>query len=273
MSNLNRALGAARVADYQSSAYAALYLDRMQPVLQAESVAGGGATGYLLTNETGRHLALWMSFEDIIRVADLKTRASRFARVRDEARARDDEPVVITDYLKPGLEELASLLPPALGRRLIAWAQRTGRLRAWNVGMHIQTSSVLGFVLVRSIAWLKPWRPMSFRFAAEQAHIEDWLARIREAARRDLRLALEIAACAGLIKGYGDTHRLGMANFLALMDALIDNPVSADPLAQAGALASARAAALADPEGRALAKNLGRPPMGGKPVVWLSKAN
>src|SRR2546421_13096262 len=108
--------------------------------------------------EVGRHLALWMSYEDIIRVADLKTRASRFERVRKEVGAKSGEPVVVIDYLKPGVEEFASLLPSFLGRNLLSWAERNGKLDAYNVGMHIKTSSVLGYLLVRSLAWLKPWR-------------------------------------------------------------------------------------------------------------------
>ena len=35
-----------------------------------------------LTAEAARYLALWMSYEDVIRVADLKTRPERFAKVR-----------------------------------------------------------------------------------------------------------------------------------------------------------------------------------------------
>ena len=46
-----------------------------------------GARRRLLA-ETARHLALWMTYEDTIRVADLKTRATRFERVRGEVRRR-----------------------------------------------------------------------------------------------------------------------------------------------------------------------------------------
>jgi indolepyruvate ferredoxin oxidoreductase beta subunit len=204
-----------------------------------------------------------MSYEDIIRVADLKTRASRFERVRKEAGARDGEPVVVIDYLKPGVEEFASLLPPSLGRALTAWAQKNGKLDAYNVGMHVKTSGVFGFLLMRAMAWLKPWRPRSYRFQEEQQLIERWLARVREAAARSAPLALEIAECARLIKGYGDTHRRGKANFLAILDALVDNPATADPAEQARAIRKARDAALADPEGKALGGALG------KPVTWL----
>jgi indolepyruvate ferredoxin oxidoreductase beta subunit len=247
-------LGAARLRDYQGEAYARLYLERLATLGDAEAE---------LVGEAGRQLALWMSYEDIVRVADLKTRAARFARVRQEVGAKDHEPVVVVDYLKPGIEELASLLPPSLGRRLLAWAQRRGKLDAYNVGMHVKTSGVFGYLLVRALAWLKPWRPHSLRYAEEQALIERWLAAVRDAAPRSSALALEIVACAGLLKGYGETHRRGRSNFLAILDALVDNPPTADPGAQATAIRKAREAALADPEQKALEKTLG------KPVTWL----
>jgi hypothetical protein len=47
------------------------------------------------------------------------------------------------------------------------------------------------------------------------------------------------------------------------MDALVENPPTTDARAQAQAIRKAREAALADPEGQALEKQLGRP------VVWL----
>jgi indolepyruvate ferredoxin oxidoreductase beta subunit len=247
-------LGAARLQDYQGEGYAKLYLDR---------VASLGEADAKLVGETARELALWMSYEDIIRVADLKTRRARFARVRREAAAEVGEPVSVIDYLKPGVEEFASLLPPALGRRLLAWAERSGKLDAFNVGMHVKTSGIAGYLLVRSLAWLKPWRPRSLRYAEEQALIERWLAAVRAAAPRHTGLALEIAACAGLLKGYGETHRRGKASFLAILDALVENPATADPAAQAAAIRKAREAALADPEHQALERTLGRP------VTWL----
>jgi indolepyruvate ferredoxin oxidoreductase beta subunit len=247
------ALGIARLKDYQGDAYAALFEERMQPFLSDEKLAA----------EVARHLAVWMSYEDIVRVADLKTRASRFARVRKEVGAKPGEPVVVVDYLKPGVEEFASLLPPSLGERLVRWATARGKLDAYNVGMHVKTSGVFGYLLVRSLSWLKPWRPHSYRFREEQRLIERWLGHVAEAARRDAGLALEIAECARLVKGYGETHRRGKGNFLALLDALVENPPTANAQEQARAIRKAREAALADPEGKALGKQLG------KPVVWL----
>jgi len=129
--------------------------------------------------------------------------------------------------------------------------------------MHVKTSGVFGYLLVRALAWLKPWRPRSLRYAEEQALIERWLTAVRAAVPRSTALALEIAECAGLLKGYGETHRRGRGNFLAILGALVENPATDDPAAQAGAIRKAREAALADPEQKALEKTLGRP------VTWL----
>ena len=247
-------LGVERLKDYQGDAYAELFRQRIQSFKPIDPK---------LAAEVARQLALWMSYEDIVRVADLKTRASRFERVRREAGAREGEPVVVIDFLKPGIEEFASLLPYFFGKKLISWAERRGKLDAYNVGMHIKTSGVLGYLMVRSLAWLKPWRPHSYRYREEQQLIERWLTCVREAAARSPGLALEVAQCATLLKGYGETHRRGKANFLAILDALVENPASVDPAAQAKAIAKAREAALADPEGKALGDALG------KPVTWL----
>jgi len=170
---------------------------------------------------------------------------------------------VVIDFLKPGVEEFASVLPHFLGKKLISWAERRGKLDAYNVGMHIRTSGIFGYLLVRSLAWLKPWRPHSHRYQEEQALIERWLGCVAQAAKRDSGLAVEIAQCATLLKGYGDTHRRGKANFLALLDALVDHPPTDNPREQAAAIRKAREAALADPEGKSLSAALG------KPVVWL----
>ena len=248
------AIAAERLKDYQGERYAELYRTRLEPFLKTDPKVAA---------TVARHLATWMSYEDIIRVADLKTRASRFERVRREVGAKDDEPVVVIDYLKPGVEEFASVMPHFLGKRLVAWAERNGKLDAYNVGMHIRTSGIFGYLLVRSLAWLRPLRPYSYRYAEEQQLIERWLGMVADAAKRDAGLAYEVAECARLIKGYGETHRRGKGNFLAIADALIENPPTADAAEQAKAIRKAREAALADPEGKALGTTLG------KPVTWM----
>lgn len=255
--------GVARTLDYQDQAYADLFVDRVARILAAEKAAGGASSGFPLTNETGRLLALWMTYEDIVRVADLKTRRSRFERVRAEVGAQPDEPVVIVEYLKPGINEISDILPRALARPLRAWATR-GR-KSLNVGIHLKTSSVFGFLLLRTMAWLRPLRRMTSRYAEEQSRMESWLAAVEKAAAGDASLAFEVAQCARLVKGYGDTHHRGWSNFERIMATVVEGEPQLSAPERAAAIRKARLAALADAEGSALAKEIGD----AKPVVWL----
>ncbi|MHB8666343.1 MAG: indolepyruvate oxidoreductase subunit beta family protein [Burkholderiales bacterium] len=253
--------GVARAADFQDYDYAALYLDRLEPIANLEREQGA-AGAWTLTRETARFLALWMAYEDVVRVADLKSRRSRFARVRAEVQAKSGEPVHIIEYLKPGVEELAAMLPPRLSRRIIAWAEKRGLMHKLNIGLHVNSSSATGFLMLRLLAWLRPLRRSSARYAEEQALIERWLAAIAAAPAPEL--ALEIALCGRLIKGYGDTNRRAKANFLRIFDtlvdgaAMIDGAAEADAKARAQAVRAARESALADPEGKGLEATLAK---------------
>jgi indolepyruvate ferredoxin oxidoreductase beta subunit len=248
--------GVARCADFQDAAYATLYLDRLEPIARLDRDGGGGATGLRLTNETARFLALWMCYEDVIRVADLKSRRSRFERVRAEVQAKPDEPVHIIEYLKPGVEEVAAVLPRGLSAWLTRWAERRGLTHKLNVGMYVKTTSVFGFLTLRILASLRRLRRITGRYHEEQALIDRWLEAVRSAAARDRALALEVALCGRLIKGYGDTHRRGKGNFLRILDTIVSGGSFASDAERATAIRKAREAALADPEGRKLDQSL-----------------
>lgn len=245
--------GVARVADFQDRDYATLYLERLEPIARLDREQAGAGT-WTLTNETARFLALWMSYEDVIRVADLKSRRSRFERVRADVQAKPGEPVRIIEYLKPGVEEVAALLPSALSRRVVAWAEKRGLTHKLNIGLYVNTSSVTGFLMLRALAALRPLRRMSARYTEEQALIERWLRAIAAAPKAEL--ALEIALCGRLIKGYGETNRRAKASFLRIFDTLVEGGALADPAARAAAVRAAREGALADPEGRGLEATL-----------------
>ena len=245
--------GLRRTAAYQSADYARLYLDRLKPVLDADE---GAQAGGRLVGETARHLAVRMTFEDVIRVAEAKIAPERFARIRQDIGVAEDEPYRIVEFLKPGLEELCQVLPPTLARGILGWAERRKWRPHW--GMEIETTSLTGYLRFWALARLKRFRPRGHRYAQEQAAIEAWLALIAEAARRSADVAVEIAECARLIKGYGDTWQRGSANYAAI-EAQVIRPLLAGriPLRQgADAIASARTAALVDPEGEGLAKCL-----------------
>jgi indolepyruvate ferredoxin oxidoreductase beta subunit len=247
--------GIRRLASYQNEAYAQLYLDRLGSIHAADERAN--ASGKLL-RETARHLAVRMSYEDVIRVAQAKADPARLTRIAAEVQAKPGEPVHVVEFLKPGIEELCSVLPHSLARRILASAERRPRLARWHWGMEVTTTSVSGYLRVRLLAKLRRFRPRTYRYAEEQREIERWLGLIVEAAPLSSELAIEIADCARLIKGYGDTHKRGTGNYRLIEDHVI-RPALSGQLAlhkAADAVASARTAALLDPDGESLAKCL-----------------
>jgi indolepyruvate ferredoxin oxidoreductase beta subunit len=143
------ALGLARTTDYQDAAYGQLYLQRLQAVLAAEQQADpAGASGYATTHEVARWLALWMAFDDIVRVADLKSRASRWTRVVGEVKATEGDLLRVYDHFKPGVPEFAALLPPRWAVRLQRWdrARVMRGLLPWALPLKIGTHSVVGML-------------------------------------------------------------------------------------------------------------------------------
>jgi indolepyruvate ferredoxin oxidoreductase alpha subunit len=247
--------GVRRLIAYQDDAYARLYLDRLAPIRDADARAKAGGR---LMRETARHLAVRMSYEDVIRVAQAKTDPARFARISAEVDAKPGEPVKVFEFLKPGVEELCSMLPPSLARRILAFTEHREKLARFHWGMEVDTTSVSGYLRFRTLAALRRWRPRTYRYAEEQHEIEGWLGLIAQAAAQSAELALEIAECARLIKGYGDTHKRGTGNY-RLIETHVIRPALAGQIAArqaADAVASARTAALVDPDGESLAKCL-----------------
>lgn len=252
--------GVRRLIDYQGRRYAGLYLERLARVAALDDGAGAPGKAYALTRETARHLALWMSYEDAIRVAHLKTRAERMAQVRAESGAKPGEPVRIVEYLDPSVEEICAVLPPFVARPILALTARWKWLKRWRRPMEVRTDTVSGFLKLWLMARLRPLRPHTYRYAGEQELIARWLEAVMQVAPRDPRLALEVVQCARLIKGYGDTYARGRANFLRIFAALLEPALGAGAtgaLPPADRLRQAREAALADPEGVALAELLG----------------
>jgi indolepyruvate ferredoxin oxidoreductase beta subunit len=247
-------LGYARLLDYQDRAYADLYVKRLRDVLAAEREADpAGVRGFETTREMARWLALWMAFDDIVRVADLKSRASRWRRVQREVKAGDGDLLALYDHFKPGVPEFAALLPEALAARLVAWDRR--RRTSWALPLKVGTHTVFGMLALRTLASLKWLRVRGSRWQVEQRMIERWLAGVVGGTRRHWQLGREIALCGRLIKGYGSTNERGKDNLLHVLDELA---AGADAQASAEAVAAAREAALADDAGNALDAELVR---------------
>ena len=236
--------GIARLTDYQDARYAQRYLERLRRFAVLP-----GADGDFI-RELARHLALRMSVEDVIRVAQLKLREARIARVADEAKAQPGDIIDVTEFLKPGPEEILGLLPPRLGRWALA---RVRRDRAWP--LEVTTTRVSGYLRLKALAALRPWRPRSLRFAEEEAWVERWLGLVERTLAVSTEAAREVVATAALVRGYADTYQRGLASWTRIMNEVVE-PMLAGSLPRAhfaDAVLQARLAASKDPEGAALA--------------------
>ena len=258
------ALGHARVVEFQDAAYGELYRQRVERLRAAEQLADPqGLHSAALAREGARFLALWMAFDDVIRVADLKSRAGRFARVRAEAGAHAGDLLRIADHFKPGVTELAGLLPPSTGQRLLTWEgrRRLAGKAPLGLALKLRADSISGFLALRLLAGLRPLRRRGQRYAAEQALIERWLAAVEQAAARDWQAGFELALCARLVKGYGATNERAKDNLRHIVEHLAHK--------HAADIGRARSAALADEAGSGLDQALlqaGAPPRAVKPV-------
>ncbi|MFA4969511.1 MAG: DUF6537 domain-containing protein [Sulfuritalea sp.] len=265
------ALGHARVVEFQDAAYGELYRQRVERLRAAERRADPqGEHGGELAREGARFLALWMAFDDVVRVADLKSRAGRFDRVRREAGAKAGEVMRIADHFKPGVTEFAGLLPEALGQGLLGWESRRRRDGKAPLAMplKLRADSISGFFALRLLASLRWLRRRGQRYAEEQALIERWLAVVETAAATSWENAFELALCARLIKGYGATNERAKENFRYIMNCWTST--------DAGAIRRAREAALADDSGSALDAAMtqaGAPARAVKaiPVRWMKR--
>ena len=272
-------LGYDRMQDFQDRAYADLFVARLQRILAAEANLDlGVARDFALTREAARFLALWMAFDDIVRVADLKVRASRFARVWREVGAEEGDVLRIVDHFKPGVPEFAALLPRALGTPLDAWDRRRqrGGKAPFAVALHVRTNTIAGFLALRALAGLRWLRRRGTRYADEQQQIGRWLAAIESAATSDWECAFEIALCGRLVKGYGATNERGKRNLSHIVDHLATGSAFETMAGRAAAIRAAREAALADEGGIALDRALvkhGAPPRAvlPQPILWSKK--
>ena len=239
-----------KLADYQDGRYAEEYLRRLKPVLQADSAH----EDYRLTVETARYLALWMTYEDAIRVADLKIRSSRFARVRKEVQAQQGQVVTCQEFMHPRVQEICDIMHAWKGSLFL----NTPLLRNFiglfcRRGRKINTTSVSGFLLLYVVAGLRFTRRSTLRYKTETAAMEKWLAAVLDCAATDYDLAVEVAECQRLVKGYGDTHERGKAAFNRIMDTL--ETLRNQPGA-AAKVRELRKAALADEQGETLEATL-----------------
>ena len=238
--------GLRKTVDYQDAGYGAEYLGHLESVLAADNLDHS----YALSVAAAKYVANAMCYDDIIRVADLKTRASRDIRLRNEQEIGPDQIVHVTEYFHPRTEELISILPAGIGRM----AENGGMLRkligvlAGN-GKRIRTDRLGGFSMLFMAGALRPIRRKLLRHEAEISHLKTLMETAISCAKDNYDLGVEVFKCQRLIKGYSDTHTRGISKFGKIIKALEDVRTRTDAADWARRL---REAALSDEQGEAL---------------------
>ena len=213
--------GLKRVIDFQDVKYGGTYLQRLEALHLADIQAGGATELFTFTTAAAKYLANAMSYDDVIGVADLKTRSSRFSRIAKEMQVLDNEPIYFTEFMHPRAEELVSMLPAKFG----LWVSAKPRLMAWldrrfNKGRHIETAKVSGFIQLYAISSLRRFRPSLLRHKHEMVHIEAWLWLALHHLPNNYGLARGIISARRLIKGYSDTHARGLSKYDRVLSAV-----------------------------------------------------
>jgi indolepyruvate ferredoxin oxidoreductase beta subunit len=178
----------------------------------------GGTASDRLTEIVARSLAVWMTYEDAIRVAQYKIRPERFARIGHDSGLNPDQVVTVTEYLKPDIEEILGVLPKALVGRLAEWAERRwpGEDKP-TLGQTIESTSFPGFLRLWMVTRLRPLRPTSVRFAREHTVISEYLHAVERYAGLDLDLGCTVARLAQVVKGYGNVRRRTLRHFTRVL--------------------------------------------------------
>lgn len=237
--------GLKKVVDYQDVAYGDQYLNQLSRFADVDTTGDRSS----LLNAAAKYLANAMCYDDIIRVADLKTRRSRDSRVRDEQKIGNEKTVKVTEYFHPRAEELCATLPASIG----AWIESSPRIfsivqRLLGRGRRVRSDGMTGFTLLWLIAGMRRYRRRLLRHRYETEHLKTLIDCALRAAPGHAPLAVEILQCQRLIKGYSDTHARGRSKF----QRVLQGSSLVDPDKRVTWLRDLRDAALQDEHGEQL---------------------
>jgi hypothetical protein len=220
--------------DYQSTAYAQLYVDRLKRFVGRRGVDDA------MLGEIARLMAVRMSYEDPIRIAQLK-----LAEIADAA--GNPQLQSSRDIRTFRLDELISALPAIVAEYVLDGLEWMGWLHK-PVSISFSATSRLGIRRLKLEAWLRRWRRYSVRYTKERVWVERWLHMIDRSLTKQPTAAVAVVQTATMIEGYGDPYRQGIADWNAIIDGLakptFDGVLALPDLA--GAIAEARAVALPD---------------------------
>jgi len=222
--------------DYQGNAYATLYVTRLRRFVGRRDVNDA------MLGEIARLMAMRMSYQDPIRIAQLKLAELEAggAPSHDVRRFRFDE--------------LIGALPAVVAEPVLDTFEWLGWEVRRRVPIRFSTRSRWGIRRLKIEAGLRRWRLFSVRYARERAWVERWLHMISRSLAKQPKAASAIVQTATMVQGYGDAYRQGLTDWHAIIDGLakptFDGVLALTDLA--GAVAEARAVALPDPRQAAL---------------------
>lgn len=214
-----------RLIDYQDLNYADKYLSEVNSAKIIDTNTKG--SNFKLTELYAKNLALLMSYEDGIRVAELKIKSDRFKRIREEMRLKDNQVFHVVDYLKPDAEEIYGLLPNILVVPILGFTQSRMFKKIWRrkkpltMGQTPVSNSFSGYLRLWMLTKIKFLRPVSFRYKKEYRLIKKYTEAINKYASYDYKLACLIAKSAQMVKGYGRVRRRTMDAFYRFLDNII----------------------------------------------------
>jgi indolepyruvate ferredoxin oxidoreductase beta subunit len=162
-----------------------------------------------------------MADEDIPRVAQLKIRPDREQAVREEVRASSNQPMELSEFFHPRLEEVAALLPVKWGEVLL----RSGLARRCSAALlgprTLRTDRLLMQLALRFLAGLRRFRRGTLGYAHEWEMINRWYQCVLSVAGTER--ALVVAQSGGLVKGYGETRHRTSTRLMSILDCIEQN--------------------------------------------------
>lgn len=226
--------------DYQGPGYAQLYLDRLKRFVGRRNVDDA------LLGEIARLMATRMSYEDPIRMAQLKLAELETRRDRSQDTFADRD-TFADDVRKLRLDEMVSSLPDMVADPVLYGLEWIGWLHM-PVTRRFSTASRWSIRRLKLEALWRRWRLHSVRYARERAWVERWLHMIDRCLTKEPEAVSAIVQTATMVQGYGHPYRQGLADWHLIIDGLakptFDGQLKLADLA--GAVAEARAAALPD---------------------------
>ena len=224
------------LAEYQGASHAQLYVDRLKRFIGRPGVDAA------LFCEIARLMAMRMSYEDPIRIAQLKL-----------AESGSGASGPAEDIRKLRLDELIRALPAPAADPLLDVLGRIGWLRK-RVPVRFSAKSRFGIRRLKLEASLRRWRQFSVRYNEERIWVERWLHMIARCLDKQPQSVSAVVQTATMIQGHGDPYRQGLVDWHLIIDGLAKPTFDGQlPLADlAGAIAEARTACMPDPRQVAL---------------------